>query len=297
MKRGFKRKAPIPKGPFSGPRKPWRRVIALFFAYLDRIIDKTFIGRFLQRYNLKNLEIKNIKIPIKRGNNGIHGLKICFLTDIHAGCSFSEKELFYVFNLVKDRDPDIILFGGDLINTKEKEIYLYEKPLKLLNPRYGIYAVPGNHDYFYGKELKIWTNFLKKAGVHILINQAHNLKIKDSNLWIAGVDDLTEGNPDLSKTLRDVPLEDPVILISHHPDFFFEAAAAYVDLTLSGHTHGGQIFFCKKILGHSKFGYWEGLFKEEESYLYVSRGIGTTLLPFRIKVKPELTIITLEKPI
>jgi predicted MPP superfamily phosphohydrolase len=88
-----------------------------------------------------------------------------------------------------------------------------------------------------------------------------------------------------------------VLLLSHHPDFFFEAAAADIELTLSGHTHGGQItFFGKTPLRHSAFGYWRGLFEEQGAHLYVSRGVGVTFLPLRIGASPEIPILRLKTP-
>ncbi len=280
----------------SGPRKPWRRALALVFACVDRIMDKILVGRLLQERNLAALEMTRREIRLGKGGNGIGGLKIAFLSDIHAGCSLGEKELVRVFEMVGEEEPDMVLLGGDLINTREKEIFLYDRALAKISPEYGVFAVPGNHDYFYGRNLAVWKPFLEERGVKVLINEAVEVKVDGSSLWIAGVDDLTEGVPDLPRTLATVPVEEPVVLLSHHPDFFFEAAAAYVDLTLSGHTHGGQISICRKFLGHSRFGYWAGLFSEEESFLYVSRGIGTTLLPFRLGVRPEIPLFRISRP-
>jgi predicted MPP superfamily phosphohydrolase len=108
------------------------------------------------------------------------------------------------------------------------------------------------------------------------------------------VDDLTEGTPDLRAALRGRRQDETAVLVSHHPDFFFEACAVDVDLQLSGHTHGGQIRVGGKApLHHSRFGYDQGWFREADSRLYVGRGVGVTLLPVRVDAPPEVPIVTL----
>ena len=114
----------------------------------------------------------------------------------------------------------------------------------------------------------------------------------NSSLWLCGVDDLTEGAPDLRAALQGRRPGETTVLLSHHPDFFFEAAAADVDLTLSGHTHGGQIRVGGRApIHHSRFGYEQGWFQEGNCRLYVGRGIGVTVLPIRIDAPPEIPMV------
>jgi uncharacterized protein len=163
-----------------------------------------------------------------------------------------------------------------------------------LRPRFGMFAVPGNHDHFWGPDIGLWTSFLQDQGVTVLLNQGQRIEHGGASLWLCGVDDLTEGQPDLSRALAGRRHGEPSILLSHHPDFFFEAAAVDVSLTLAGHTHGGQIRWRGKApLHHSKFGYEQGWFEENDSRLYVGRGVGVTLLPIRIDAPPEIPMITL----
>jgi len=201
------------------------------------------------------------------------------------------EELEMVFLETAARLPHLVLLGGDLTNTREREVFFLERALSRLHPPLGIFAVPGNHDYFEGKGIDSWKAALEEMGVGVLVNQARRISWRGDSFWIAGVDDLTEGRPDLRKTLKDVGEGEAVILLSHHPDFFFEAAAAGVPLTLSGHTHGGQIAFLKPLMGHTRFGYWEGWFREAGARLLVSRGVGCTLLPFRAGAPPEIPIL------
>ena len=111
---------------------------------------------------------------------------------------------------------------------------------------------------------------------------------------MAGVDDLEEGRPDLAAALAGRRAHEPIVLLSHHPDFFPYAAEVGVDLQLSGHTHGGQICpFGRAIISHSHEGFVAGWFQRESSRLYVSRGVGATLLPMRWNCDPEIAFVRL----
>jgi predicted MPP superfamily phosphohydrolase len=221
-------------------------------------------------------------------------LRIAFVSDVHAGSFLDEHELEELFVRVQDAGPDLVLLGGDLINTREREILLFRRALARLRPRFGTFAVPGNHDHFFGPDIGLWQAFLQDHGVEVLLNRGCRIEHAGGSLWLCGVDDLTEGAPDLAAALRGRRAGEPAVLLSHHPDFFFEAAAVDVDLTLAGHTHGGQI----RIGGwapihHSRFGYERGWFRENDCSLYVGRGVGVTVLPIRIDAPPEVPIVTL----
>lgn len=236
----------------------------------------------------------DVDVPMRRAGAGLQDLRIAFISDVHAGSFMSEDDLCRIFTKVAEQEPDLVCLGGDLINTFEREILLLREPLSLLNPPLGIYAVPGNHDHFYGRDIGLWDAFLREQGVRVLINSGERVRRGDDSLWIAGVDDLTEGTPDLAQALAGHRSEEPVLLLTHHPDFFFEAAAAGVELTLAGHTHGGQaLIFGMAPIRHSAFGYMSGLFEEEGAQLYVSRGLGVTFLPLRIGAPPEIPILRL----
>ncbi len=281
-------------GPLAGPRRPWRRFLSRLVAGLDRTVDRLGIGWWMHRASLKSLSFPSYRITLPGRGPSLAGLKIAFLTDLHAGCSLGPSALEGIFREVERREPDLVLMGGDLANTREREVLFLEKGISLLSPPLGVFAVPGNHDYFEGKGIGRWRSWLEGMGVRVLVNEAERVSLGGDGLWIAGVDDLTEGRPDLPGALEPVRSGEPVILLSHHPDFFFEAAAAGVDLTLSGHTHGGQIAPLRFMMGHTKFEYWEGWFEEEGARLLVSRGVGCTLLPLRVGAPPEIPVLQVE---
>jgi predicted MPP superfamily phosphohydrolase len=278
----------------TGRRTPVRRGFAYACASLNRALDWLPVGRWLHRRIRRALEMPELVLDLRSGGAGLNGLRIAFVSDVHAGSFLDEQDLCEIFARVAAAGPDLVLFGGDLINTRERELLLYRKPLALLSPRLGMFAVPGNHDHFWGRDIGLWASFLRDHGVRVLHNRGERLECAGAPLWICGVDDLTEGEPDLRQALEGRRPGEPAILLSHHPDYFFEAAAADVELTLSGHTHGGQIRIAgRALIHHSKFGYERGWFRENDCSLYVGRGVGVTVLPIRIDAPPEIPIVTL----
>jgi predicted MPP superfamily phosphohydrolase len=141
---------------------------------------------------------------------------------------------------------------------------------------------------------------MEDAGVIQLCNRGMRVRRGASSLWLAGVDDLTAGKPDLEAALAGLHNDEPALLLSHHPDLFREAAYAGVDLTLSGHTHGGQItWFGRPLLRgthHTRFRYWHGRHYQDGAQLLVGRGVGVCVLPIRIAAAPEVLLIELQTP-
>jgi predicted MPP superfamily phosphohydrolase len=283
----------VPVGPLSGRRTALRRACSHALAAVNRVLDRLPVGRTLHRRIQHALAVSELPFGCARGGAGLDGLRIAFLTDLHAGSFMDASDLCRVMERVAAADPHLVLFGGDLINTRERELLLYRDALQLLRPELGVFAVPGNHDHFWGRDIGLWTAFLREHGVQVLLNRGVRIEWRSASLWLCGVDDLTEGAPDLRAALDGRSADEPALLLSHHPDFFFEAAAAGVDLTLSGHTHGGQIRLGGWApIHHSRFGYERGWFTEGDSRLYVSRGIGVTVLPLRIGAPPEIPVFT-----
>ena len=290
------RRAPRPRGFLSGRRITFRRWLSISIAAATRLVDRLPPGRLIHRY-VQRLEFNEVQIRLRRGGAGLDGMRIVFLSDIHAGSYMSESDLCSIFARVAAIRPDLVLLGGDLINTREREILMFREAIPLLDPPLGIFAVPGNHDHFWGKDLGLWSPFLRELGVTILHNAGQRIERNGTTLWLAGVDDLTEGEPDLESALQGSRPDEPILLLSHHPDFFYESSPAGVDLTLSGHTHGGQVLiFGRALISHSRFGYLRGEFEENGAKLYVGRGVGVTLLPIRFGVRAEIPILTLRVP-
>lgn len=288
------RQAPRPRGLLSGRRSTLRRHVSFVLAGLNRMLDRLPPGRWAHRYLQRQLEFTSVEVRLRRGAVGLDGLRVAFLSDIHAGSYMNEADLCSIFSRVAAQEPDLVCLGGDLINTRDRELLLFRRALGILAPPLGVYAVPGNHDLFWGRDIGLWSAFLEEHGVKVLRNSGLRIEHGGAEFWLCGVDDLTEGEPDLAAALAGSAAGEPKVVLSHHPDFFFEAAAVGVDLTISGHTHGGQIApFGKAMIVHSEFGYLAGGFEEEGSRLYVSRGVGVSVLPIRVGARPEVPIFTL----
>lgn len=282
-------RAPEPRGPFSGPRRGWRRLMASVAARINQFADFVLPSGPWHRWLLRGLEMPEIELRLRRGGAGLDGLRIAFVSDVHAGSCMHERDLVRLFAKVAAREPDLVCLGGDLINTREREILAFRGPLGLLNPPLGVFAVPGNHDHFFGADIGLWEAFLRDCGVQVLVNRGQRVERGGASLWLAGIDDLTEGLPDLEAALDGARGDEPLVLLSHHPDFFFEAAAVGIDVQLSGHTHGGQVRLGGwSPIRHSRFDWHEGRFELEGAQLYVGRGVGVTFLPVRIGAPPEI---------
>ncbi len=236
------------------------------------------------------------EIALGRGDAQLDGLRLAYLSDVHAGSYMEAEDLNRLCDAVTALEPDLVCLGGDLVNARPEEVALWREPLRRLRAPLGVFAAPGNHEYEAEHDLKLWKDVLGEAGVVVLVNDARRVRHRDAGLWIAGVDDLCDGVPDVELALRGIPEEEPVVLLSHNPDFFHEAAHVGVDLMLSGHTHGGQIApFGRPFPGmsHTRLGLWAGRYQREGAQLFVGRGAGVTLLPVRIGAPAEVPILRL----
>jgi hypothetical protein len=163
-----------------------------------------------------------------------------------------------------------------------------------LRPPLGTFAVLGNHDWWNDGE-RI-TKALRQAGLSVLENESRRIERGGKSFWVAGVADMWTRQPDIAGSLAQVLKDDPVILITHNPDIFPEVPPR-VSLTLAGHTHGGQVNF--PLVGRpivpSNFGqrYASGHVVEGGRHLFVSDGIGTSIIPVRFRVPPQIVILTL----
>ena len=290
---------PRPVSPSSdGPPKDRslaRRLSLQFFrAMADgfRTIGEQPPGRYLRRRLLSSIHYakKGVQIADER----FEGLSIVFLTDLHAGHVLGADDLVRIFDHINEQEPDVVCFGGDMIDTRPQDLHVLKRPLARLRPRLGCYAVPGNHEYQVFDSIHRYYDFLEANGVTPLHNRGVRLETGGSSVWLAGVDDATEGAPSVSASLEGRDAGEPTVLLSHHPDIFPVSAKRGVDLQLSGHTHGGQIsLFGWKPVRHTRRGYVQGAHWRGSSALYVSRGVGVTALPFRIGVSAEVPLFDL----
>jgi predicted MPP superfamily phosphohydrolase len=240
-------------------------------------------------------EIVEHAITLPRLSPRLHGLRIVQLTDIHVGNFMKRDKLERYVHAVNDLQPDIVALTGDFIGSSSHFIPACAAALEKIEAREGVFACLGNHDYWVGAQNV--AEALESAGVQVMRNEAKTLILKGAALNIAGVDDPWRGKTDFDRPLSMIDSDAPTVMLCHQPDLFPAIARRAVDLTLSGHYHGGQVKL--QFLGmtvspaHLISEFVEGHYRRGPSQLYVSRGIGITGPPVRLNAPPEITLLHL----
>jgi predicted MPP superfamily phosphohydrolase len=226
------------------------------------------------------------------------GKTIAILTDFHRGPFVSLRFIREAVALASSLKPDLIALVGDFTQKgPDASEHLTEclSAVSKLKAPMGVFAVAGNHDHQIAGHNS--GQFVSLEPLNDLTNRATCLTLAHQNLWIAGVDDLLWGRPNLKKSLRGIPDNEAVVLLSHNPDLAEVYPDERVDLILSGHTHGGQIYV--PGLGApwlpSRYGakYLAGLVQGPQSQVYISRGLGESGIPIRLNCPPEINLLTL----
>jgi len=247
-------------------------------------------------YDTNSLEIRHYAIKNSSLGRLLSGLKVAHLSDLHLKKIDVRENR--ILEILKEEKPDLILVSGDLVSFEGP----YEPVLSFfhqLKVPLGIYAVLGNTEYSNENGSCILCheerskNLKKKQNPIFLRNSFSQLKVNGRTLNILGVDDPVDKRSNLRKSLKGINSEEPSILLAHSPEIFKEASELGIDLLLCGHTHGGQIFltrYLRKIFPlEASLEFIDGLFQKAKTLMYVNRGIGTSFLPFRFGVKPEIT--------
>ncbi len=227
---------------------------------------------------------------------GLAPLRALLITDIHAGIFLRPKTFWRIIHDLMALEPDIVIVGGDLVSGHVCEAAPILGDLALLSRApLGAWFCFGNHDYFGGPPEELEKN-LAAVGIRTLKNDSVVIHHRGGNFVLGGIDDPIMGTPNWQALLdRHGP---PHLLMAHNPDHFYEAEAHGVALTLSGHTHGGQIRFPNgpAIIRQSRYCLDEGIFAFRQSLLVVSRGLGSILLPIRWGADPEALLIEITAP-
>jgi hypothetical protein len=223
-------------------------------------------------------------------------LRVVQLTDIHAGPYMNRKEMRRYADEVMALEPDLFVLTGDYVSNSVEFLPGCLEEMARVRARYGTFATLGNHENWVSNLRRLQAVF-RQHGIPLLQNAHRVIRTAQGSFAVAGIDDIRSGYPDLEAALLRLDPAIPTILLSHRPEIFPEAAAQRIALTLSGHYHGGQIKVSLPerdfSLAHLRTSYPEGLYRIDDSCLYVSRGIGTTFTPVRLNARPEITVINL----
>ncbi len=222
------------------------------------------------------------------------GLVVAQISDVHAGPYMSPSRMRRVRDLVMTAAPDLVVFTGDQVDRRDSDASLFAAGFAGISAPLGVYGVLGNHDYYIDPRRARWA--LEHAGITPLVNRGVELERHGSRLALVGVNDLS-GGADFS-VLGQHPGAFRVCL-SHQPQTWTEALAHGAHLTLSGHTHGGQIALPSRNLNVARLQtrYIAGPYRREDALLYVSRGIGVGAVPLRVGAPPEVDILTLRRAV
>ncbi len=238
------------------------------------------------------------EVAIDNWPSALDGFEIVQLSDVHIGPILGEGFARRITKRVNAMDPDLVVVTGDLVDGSVRHVGEMVEPLSELRAKEGLYFVTGNHDFYSGADP--WCRRVEALGFEVLRNRHLTISREGASFCLAGVDDhrgspLTgESGEDLEAALAGIPEGRPTVLLAHDPATFRRAQSMGVDLQISGHTHGGQIW---------PFGYlvratvkWvAGLYREGRAQIYVSRGTGFWGPPVRIGAPGEITRIRIRR--
>jgi len=262
-------------------------------------------------------QIEEVSVYSDKVDGGLNGLRIVQISDIHAGTWDSVAKVKRGIDLINAQQADLILFTGDLVNRHKDEIDPYIDAFASLTAPYGKYAVLGNHDYVgfpRAADLRqhYWADLKSKfdsMGFSLLLNEHVLINTDSDSFALVGVENWGDGRffpkrGDLDKAVDGLDKELFTVLMTHDPSHWRYRVLGhdrFIDLTLSGHTHGMQFGIKLGSFQWSpvKFRYphWMGLYIEGGKQLYVNRGFGLLAFPGRVGMYPEITVITLKSNI
>jgi predicted MPP superfamily phosphohydrolase len=241
-------------------------------------------------YSYKNFSfakvIKN-EIRLEKHKSG-KKLRIAFISDVHLSALTNKQNIEDSLKKMSEEEPDILLIGGDLVDFSCKDIKAdFTSSFREVEPKYGIYAVVGNHEYHGGIEANI--KYIESLGVKVLRDNI--LKIQGIN--IIGRDDVTNKNrKKISHLIKNIDRDLPIVLLDHNPNSIAEAIVSKIDLELCGHTHRGQ-FFPYNLIVKKMYKNYHGYKKFGLTHTIVSAGFSSWLIPHRVNSTSEINIIDL----
>ncbi|MEW2392410.1 metallophosphoesterase [Streptomyces venezuelae] len=239
---------------------------------------------------LRGPKVKRVTVPLAKLPRAAHGFRIAVVSDIHLGPILGRDFTRRVVDTVNATQPDLIAVVGDLVDGSVEHLAPAAAPLAGMRARHGAYFVTGNHEYFSGAEQ--WVDHVRELGLHPLRNARTELPGFD----LAGVDDVAgedEGKgPDFAKALGDRDRSRASVLLAHQPVVIHDAVEHGVDLQLSGHTHGGQLW-PGNLIADLANPTLAGLERYGDTQLYVTRGAGAWGPPVRVGAPSDITVVEL----
>jgi len=278
--------AGVPEPTYALPRARAAGVVAAAFCFAAAGM----------RSGLAAPALKRVEVWLERWPASLDGFRIVQLSDIHIGPIRGREFSRHLTERVNASCPDLIAVTGDLVDGSVSRLADEVAPFAALRAAHGVFFVTGNHDHYSGAAR--WCDVVRGLGIRVLRNERTTVEVAGASFELAGVDDhrsgfeTGRGGEDLDAALAGISGERPVVLLAHDPSTFKRACGMGIDLQISGHTHGGQIW---------PFGYFvrlavpfvAGLYRRGSAQLYVSRGTGFWGPPMRLFSPAEITEIRL----
>ena len=288
-----------PPGPAEWGRTPvWPRRLRILLGTVVLLLAFVVFWAFLVEPN--RLVVREQTIEIDNWPRELDGLKVAVISDIHAGSSFiDDRKLRVIVERTNQLHPELILILGDYMasngrTSRRVEPAVFGAVLKNFSAKYGTYSVLGNHDAWYGVA-KVRAG-LEQNGIKVLDNEVMQVEVRGVPLWLVGLADLWTRPQRIEQTIAQVPEGQTMIALTHNPDIFPNVPQR-VPLVLAGHAHGGQVRFpfIGSVVQSSRFGelYERGHVFQNNHHLFVTTGIGTSIVPVRFGVTPEIVLLTL----
>lgn len=250
----------------------------------------------IARYALNeanSLSLEKVEIKLERLPKKLDGFRIIHLSDIHHSPFTNLEHITRTVKIANRLKPDMFVLTGDYVSHETEFIAPVAEALSKLDAEFGTHACLGNHDHW--TDADELTKCFKRENINILINEGFRMTARDSSFWLAGVDDYMVGKTDVPASLRGSFPDEMKMLLAHNPVIIRQAARFGIDLMFSGHTHGGQVKVRdskNKLFARRKL--TSGLHRRKNTQIYITRGIGTVVLPVRYQCPPEISLIELK---
>ena len=285
--------APDPQ-PAPAPADPGRRLFVARTVAIGAAVAATATVGYGTYGVLRGPRLKYVTVPLAKLPAAADGYRIAVVSDIHLGPILGRAHTQRIVDTINGARPDLVAIVGDLVDGSVADLGRAAEPLAQLDARDGSYFVTGNHEYFSGADQ--WVDFVRELGVHPLANARVEIA---AGFDLAGVNDISGANhdaaPDYGKALDDRDRTRAAVLLAHQPVMIHEAVKHGVDLQLSGHTHGGQLWpgnYIAELANPTV----AGLERYGDTQLYVTRGAGAWGPPVRVGAPSDITIVTLASP-
>ncbi|MGS2589892.1 metallophosphoesterase [Streptomyces hebeiensis] len=281
---------PEPAGASAAVARPSRRL------FVSRVVGGAAAAAALGTVGygtygvLRGPRLKRVTVPLAKLPRAAHGFRIAVVSDIHLGPTLGRAHTLRIVDTINSARPDLIAVVGDMVDGTVEDLGPAAEPLAGLEAPHGAFFVTGNHEYFSGADA--WVDHVRELGMRPLENE----RVEIAGFDLAGVNDVageSEGaGPDFAKALGDRDRGRASVLLAHQPIVIDDAVEHGVDLQLSGHTHGGQLWPGSLLAGLANPTV-AGLERYGDTQLYVSRGAGAWGPPVRVGAPSDITIVQL----